>query len=94
MHLSLVRDDAGAPLHLMGYVRDITDRLEAEEKNRLFGLVFEQASDAVVIVDLQHRIVRVNHAFQRITGIPVAIARGQQPTFFLPRWLQIPACIP
>lgn len=82
MHLSLVRDDQGAPLHMMGYVRDITDRLEAEEKNRLFGLVFEQASDAVVIVDLQQRIVRVNHAFQRITGIPTAIARGQQPTFF------------
>ncbi|WP_051710591.1 putative bifunctional diguanylate cyclase/phosphodiesterase [Andreprevotia chitinilytica] len=81
LHLSLARDASGTPLYIIGYVRDITDRLAAEEKNRLYGLIFEKANDAIVVVNAEREIVLVNHAFEQITGFHVTEAIGKTPRF-------------
>lgn len=81
MHLSLTRDAQGRPIYMIGYLRDITDRLAAEEKNRLYGLIFEKANDAVAVIDAQHAIVIVNQAFERVTGYKAADAIGKTPRF-------------
>lgn len=48
--------------------RDVTERKRAEEQLQLTAQVFDQSSEAIVIADAAHTIVRVNRAFTRITG--------------------------
>ncbi|MGB0662399.1 MAG: bifunctional diguanylate cyclase/phosphodiesterase [Pontibacterium sp.] len=43
---------------------------------RLNNRVFEQARQAIVILDVEGVIVRVNHAFERVTGYRFSEARG------------------
>lgn len=49
---------------------------ESEEQARL---LFESSPDAVVLVDETHRIVRVNHALEVMTGYPGAQLIGRTP---------------
>jgi len=57
--------------------RDITHRKRAEEQLQLTAQVFDQSSEAIVIADAAHSIVRVNRAFTRITGYTQDEAVGQ-----------------
>lgn len=72
VNLSLIRDESGAPKFIQSVVRDISARKQAEnalreseEQNRL---LFEDSPDAVVLFDQLGRVVRINHAFETITG--------------------------
>lgn len=64
----LVRDAEGAPEAIEGIARDVTDRVQSEERLRLLGRVVEQAVEGVMITDRAGRIQHVNEAFERITG--------------------------
>lgn len=44
---------------------------------QLTAQVFDQSSEAIVIADAAHTIVRINRAFTRITGYTEAEAVGQ-----------------
>jgi diguanylate cyclase (GGDEF)-like protein/PAS domain S-box-containing protein len=57
--------------------RDITGRKHAEEQLQLTAQVFDQSSEAIVIADAMHTIVRVNRAFTRITGYTQEHAVGK-----------------
>jgi diguanylate cyclase (GGDEF)-like protein/PAS domain S-box-containing protein len=81
VHLSLTRDAEGRPIYMIGYLRDITERLAAEEKNRLYGMIFEQANDAVAVIDARLQIVIVNQAYEFITGYRASEAVGKTPRF-------------
>ncbi|HBY93580.1 MAG TPA: hypothetical protein DEP84_06355, partial [Chloroflexi bacterium] len=50
------------------------------EELRLYKDVFESTVDAVLIADLQTRIMDVNPAFERLTGFRRAEALGQRPS--------------
>ncbi|MBN8655294.1 MAG: PAS domain S-box protein [Anaerolineae bacterium] len=72
VNLSLIRDESGEPKFIQSVVRDISARKhaenalrESEEQNRL---LFEDSPDAVVLFDQLGRVVRINHAFETITG--------------------------
>ena len=80
--LSVLRDKDGVPSSLVGYMMDISDRLEAEEKVRLHAKIFEFNSEAVVITDAQQHIVSANKAFTDMTGYSAADIIGQRPPFF------------
>jgi len=55
------------------------DRQHTQTQLQLAAKVFEQGSEAIVITDSQHHIVRVNQAFSQITGYSEAEALGRNP---------------
>ena len=57
--------------------RDITERKRSQEQLQLTAQVFDQSSEAIVIADATHTVVRINKAFTRITGYSEAEAIGQ-----------------
>lgn len=76
----------GQPLPDGGFVtlyNDITERKEAENRQRLADLVFEQSPEAIVIVDISRRIVSVNPAYCSINGVEAANMVGKSfiPSF-------------
>ncbi len=52
------------------YVRDITERMIAEEKLKLFSEAVEEAPDGVQIVDLNGYVTYSNRAVEEMFGIP------------------------
>lgn len=79
------RDAGGRIVRSVGMVHDITERKRADdlrqvlaEQERLrLGAAVEQASDAVVMVDLNGRIQYVNAAFKTINRLPIGDPDGQ-----------------
>ncbi|MDR2033123.1 MAG: diguanylate cyclase, partial [Helicobacteraceae bacterium] len=76
----------GGPMPLIdggiGYVvsfRDITTQHEAEARLRLAARVFDNLSEAMMIVDSRGRIQSVNAAFSAITGYSEKEAVGSTP---------------
>ena len=78
----------GAPIQFdgrfQGYFaiyRDITDRKRAEEalrREKLYmDLLFENAPEAIILVDSEHRIVRANREFSRLFGFTLEEAVGR-----------------
>ncbi len=80
-----VRDASGQVVRSVGMVHDLTERKRAEslrqalaEQERLrLGAAVEQASDAVVMVDLDGRIQYVNASFKAINRLRDTDALGQ-----------------
>ena len=67
----------GATPRFIVLSRDITERKRAQEQLLLTAQVFDQSSEAIVIADASHSIVRINRAFTRITGYTESEAMGQ-----------------
>ena len=70
------------PVADKGYVNvfglDVSSRKQAEKRLQLDAQVFESASEAVVITDMDRRILDVNRAFTSITGLhPGGDSRGE-----------------
>lgn len=68
--------DAQSARH-MGTVQDITERKRVEEDLRIAAIAFE-GQEGMVITDEHRTILRVNHAFTRITGYSREEALGKQ----------------
>lgn len=77
--LSVARDRSNAPVELIGYVRDITERLKREETMRLYGRIFENSGEGILITDANETIVAVNQAFVEITGYTADEVIGDTP---------------
>jgi diguanylate cyclase (GGDEF)-like protein/PAS domain S-box-containing protein len=77
LHVSLARDDDGAPAHLVAQIRDITSQKAAEEHLGRYIAVVESAEDAVVATDLDGRIVTWNRGAERLYGYAAADALEQ-----------------
>lgn len=61
------------------YGHDITDRKKAEEHLLLSAAVTNNVLDAILVTDLEGKILSVNPAFSRITGFNNAEVIGQTP---------------
>lgn len=57
----------GKPLRMCGTHADITDRKLAEESMQLTSMVYENTSEAIMIIDAQGTIVTINPAFTELT---------------------------
>ena len=60
--------DDGSVGGIILFLEDITQTKQAEERLRLAFTLFEQASEAIVVTDLNGSILRVNDAFTRMLG--------------------------
>lgn len=63
-----------------GYIKDITERKQLEQRLQLTSKVFDAAGEGVLITDAKQRIIAVNEAFTRLTGYTEAEVLGKNPS--------------
>ncbi|QKS29510.1 MAG: EAL domain-containing protein [Candidatus Accumulibacter similis] len=73
-------DDDGAITGLCFQATDITARKEAEDSLRLAAMVFDRASEGVMVTDTEQRILTVNDAFTVLTGFTREEVIGEKPS--------------
>ncbi len=82
----LLTDANGDPARLAGFMLDVTDRRQAEAEGQrqkvLLDELFESAPEAVVLLDLEGRVIRTNREFGAIFGYRPEEAAGR-PLFDL-----------
>ena len=78
----LVRDEAGEPLCMQGYILDITERKEREaalrQSEARMRAMLDAALDAVVTIDTSGAIIEFNPAAERIFGYARDAVVGRQ----------------
>jgi|GEM_PF-1936733 len=62
-----------------GYMYDQTEKREAENENKMLGLIANRTTNGVVLTDAHGRITWVNAGFERITGYLRDEVIGQKP---------------
>ncbi|HQO28145.1 MAG TPA: EAL domain-containing protein, partial [Accumulibacter sp.] len=73
-------DDDGAITGICFQAIDITRRRDAEDRLRLSAMVFERASEGVVVTDAEQTILTVNEAFTTLTGYTSEEVIGKKPS--------------
>ncbi len=73
-------DDDGAITGLCFQATDITARKRAEDRLRLAAMVFDRASEGVMVTDSEQRILTVNDAFTALTGFTRQEVVGKKPS--------------
>ncbi|MFA5375238.1 MAG: PAS domain S-box protein [Dehalococcoidia bacterium] len=63
---SIMLDEAGNPQFLVGSLRDITERKQAETEIIVLSNAFKAALDAVLIFDMQGNVVNANEAAHKL----------------------------
>lgn len=81
--------------------QELDARKQAEESLRLAAMVYDNASEGILVADADNRIVAINPAFTRITGYEFDDVRGKDPKclssgrhdaeFFRDMWAQLNA---
>ncbi|MBI5330986.1 MAG: diguanylate cyclase [Betaproteobacteria bacterium] len=66
----------------VGVVQSVRDSRRAEAERLLAARVFEHAGEAIMVTDADNRIVKVNPAFNAITGYATEEVLGQTPGRF------------
>lgn len=77
-HWSSKFDVSGKPLSSMGSTQDITEQKLRKDALRVAAATFE-THDGILITDANSNIIRVNQAFQDITGYSSAEVVGKNP---------------
>lgn len=75
-----LRDEMGCINAVWRMVRDISERLTAEERMRLAAEVYENTAEGIMITDDYQRIRSVNRAFTKITGYSQQDVLGKVPS--------------
>ncbi|MHC4756275.1 MAG: PAS domain-containing sensor histidine kinase, partial [Planctomycetota bacterium] len=69
LSVSLVRDNAGNPIHFVSQINDITERKQAEEELRLHSEIIKNMTEGVYLVGLNDVIIRyANPEFEKMFG--------------------------
>jgi diguanylate cyclase (GGDEF)-like protein/PAS domain S-box-containing protein len=71
------RDASGRVTRMLGTRRDITAWKGREEEQRLAGIVFEAASEGIIILDPDYKVLAVNQAYSDVTGYSAEEVHGQ-----------------
>jgi len=66
--ITAMRDDAGKLRGFSEITRDITDRKRVEESMRKLSMSVEQATDLIVLTDMEGKIEYINKAVEEISG--------------------------
>ena len=78
---TLVRDNSGSAITMLGVSVDITERKLIEEKLHLSSRVFRDTHEGIIITNADKVIVDVNPAFCHITGYSHDEVIGRNPSF-------------
>jgi len=81
IHAEPLRNEFRTIVSMLGIGRDITERKKIEEAQRIAAVAFE-TQDGIMISDANGNIMRVNQAFQNITGYNSEEVIGQNPRMF------------
>ena len=73
-----VFDGKGRFLGYRGIGRDVTEQRATEQRLREAAAVFDASAEAIMVTDPDDRIVRVNRAFETMTGYPEAEVVGER----------------
>jgi diguanylate cyclase (GGDEF)-like protein/PAS domain S-box-containing protein len=94
-----VRDRAGRIARVIAMVQDVTQRVIAQERMRLWTSLLEQSAEGIMVCDSRLRILVVNPAFEAITGYSGSEVMGKTPrllqsgrqsrTFYRQMWQEI-----
>ncbi|WP_028683626.1 putative bifunctional diguanylate cyclase/phosphodiesterase [Pseudomonas chlororaphis] len=71
------RGPGGRVLRMVGTRRDISASKQQEEQQRLSAMVFEAASEGIVILDPDYVLLAINQAFSRVTGYQIEDMLGR-----------------
>jgi PAS domain S-box-containing protein len=72
-----VRNDRGEIYRMVGTAEDITGRKHSEEKLREQATLLDRAQDAIIVRDLENRILYWNRSAERLYGWSAAEATGR-----------------
>lgn len=73
-------DQSGEEAGTVGVILDLTEQRRREADLKLAASVFENAAEAIAIIDSEPRILKVNHAFTEITGYSAHDVVGKNPS--------------
>lgn len=88
IELSISTLPLNGQLHAMGIIRDISERKQAQARDRLLVAALEAVDNGVVITDAQARIEWCNAAFGALTGYTRAESIGYRPEELVKSGLQ------
>ncbi|MDP3538357.1 MAG: EAL domain-containing protein [Azonexus sp.] len=77
--ITAVNDTQGELLGYLGIASDISLRRQMEQELRITATAFESQA-AIMVTDVEQRILRVNPAFTKLTGYSAQEAVGQKPS--------------
>jgi PAS domain S-box-containing protein len=77
---TIVTDEAGIRRVSQGILTDVTDRKRAEEALRGQALIVENVHDAVIVIDVDNRILHLNPAAEELFGYPREEVIGKSAT--------------
>ncbi|EAR60057.1 EAL domain-containing protein [Neptuniibacter caesariensis] len=80
LSVSRKHDDESSEHHFIVLSRDITERKRHERELHIAATAFD-SQEGMLITDAEHRILRVNNAFTRVTGYEAEEAIGNTPAF-------------
>lgn len=78
------RDPSGRPLRLLATMTEVSERHEAQERQRLSASLFEHLHEGLLIADADLRVLDANAAYSAILGVPLADLLGSVPSLLRP----------
>ncbi|MCW9024484.1 MAG: EAL domain-containing protein [Gammaproteobacteria bacterium] len=72
-------DQEGTPVRMTGTVHDVTEVRTARDQLQLYEVIFQNASEGVIITDVNNIIEMVNNAYCEITGYSQDEVIGKDP---------------
>jgi diguanylate cyclase (GGDEF)-like protein/PAS domain S-box-containing protein len=82
--LAADRDVTGQPLRLVATMTDVSERHEAQERQRLSAALFEHLHEGLLIADADLRVLDANAAYTQILDVPLAELLGRVPSLLQP----------
>jgi diguanylate cyclase (GGDEF)-like protein/hemerythrin-like metal-binding protein/PAS domain S-box-containing protein len=76
---TVIRDEEGRPVRMIGTQTDVTDRKHAEERLDLAAKIIEGSNEAICVTDTGANIIGVNDAFCKLAGYERHEVLGKNP---------------
>ena len=72
-------DEETKRVSVLAVTRDISERKKIEETQKIADLVYQNSSEAMMVLDSNNLIVSINPAFSKITGYEFYEVKGENP---------------